>query len=287
MKTLLKRRAELQSAGRWDIDFHLPAEGIKAFPAELLKRVDAVAEITKDKRDPTREPEKAFQYVDISSIDVATGIIANPQDVEGADAPSRARKVVSAFDIVVSTCRPTRGAIAVVPIRLHDQIVSTAFSILRARENVNPFYLQFALRLPSTLEQFRKWSTGSSYPAILDSDVAKTLLPVPDPKTQDVIAEMVVAALLKRAGAIRRANTVWSSALAEITSLLSKREPLVNQSEEQELETDLEVFTIEGVKVAMKELPPITTDRNGTSDLDIQDLLDLLPAADAIPVEAL
>jgi hypothetical protein len=53
VKILLKTRKELQTAGRWDIDFHLPAEGIKKFPSTLLKRVDQVADVTKDKRDPT------------------------------------------------------------------------------------------------------------------------------------------------------------------------------------------------------------------------------------------
>ena len=37
MKLLLRSRKELQSAGRWDIDFHLPAEGILKFPKGLLK----------------------------------------------------------------------------------------------------------------------------------------------------------------------------------------------------------------------------------------------------------
>lgn len=193
MKTLCKVRFELESAGRWDIDFHLPAEGVKKFPSALLKRLDQVANIGKDKRDPGSQ-EGTFQYIDISSVDVSVGAIVNAQDVECNEAPSRARKVVRAYDLIISTCRPTRGAIAVVPVRLHNQIASTGFSIVRPKVGVNPFYLQFALRLPSTLEQFRKWSTGSSYPAILDEDVAKTLIPVPSPQEQDRIAGLVVAA---------------------------------------------------------------------------------------------
>lgn len=108
MKTLIKTKKDFQNAGRWDIDFHLPAEGIRKFPNGLLKRVDQVAFVVKDKRDPSSAPESVFQYIDISAVDVSTGVIANPQDIEGSEAPSRARKVVRAFDIVVLTCRPTR-----------------------------------------------------------------------------------------------------------------------------------------------------------------------------------
>jgi hypothetical protein len=260
MKVLLKTRKELQTAGRWDIDFHLPAEGIRKFPTKLLKRVDQVADIGKEKRDPTRDPERAFQYIDISAVDVSTGSITNAQDVEGAEAPSRARKVVRAFDIVVSTCRPTRGAVAVVPVHLHDQIASTGFSIVRARANVNPFYLHYALRLPSTLEQFRKWSTGSSYPAILDSDVKKTIIPVPEPEIQDEIAAKVVVALSEREKVLRGANAVWTRTLAEITAALCGAEPngAIDLTEYNE---DLTAHSIADVLATLRELPALTTDK--------------------------
>lgn len=269
MKTLMKSCRELEAVGRWDIDFHLPPEGIRKFPKHLLRRVDAVADVVKDKRDPGKEPEVPFQYIDIAAVDVTVGTIANPQDVEGAEAPSRARKVVRAFDVIVSTCRPTRGAIAVVPVSLHDQIASTAFSIVRARVDVNPFYLHFALRLPSTLEQFRKWSTGSSYPAILDSDVKKTLIPVPAPAAQDAIAAKVVAALQERAKTIRGANAVWANVLTDITSSLTgKKEPREDLPAHEAMQ--FEAFTLAAVQAALGELPAIRTDAsiNGNGEED-------------------
>lgn len=268
MKTLLKSRHELQAAGRWDIDFHLPAEGIKVFPKSLLRRVDEVADIAKDKRDPSREPDAVFQYVDISSVDVSVGSIANPQEVEGAEAPSRARKVVRAFDIVVSTCRPTRGAIAVVPVTLHNQIASTGFSIVRAKAGVNPFYLHYALRLPSTLEQFRKWSTGSSYPAILDADVKKTLIPVPDEKTQDEIAAKVVEALHQRAEAIALANNQWSNTLDAITASLSGKETPHMQMPAT-LDAGAVVYSLAEVREVLEGLPPLRVDNNRDETEDL------------------
>jgi hypothetical protein len=259
MKKLIKIRKELVAATRWDIDFHLPAEGIKKFPDSLLKRVDEVAWVVKDKRDPTKKPDQSFQYIDISAVDVAVGAVMNPQDVDGLDAPSRARKVVQAFDILVSTCRPTRGAVAVVPVNLHNQIASTGFSVVRAMDIINPFYLHFALRLPSTLEQFRKWSTGSSYPAILDSDVKKTLIPVPSPEIQDQIAEQVVAALQDRSRKIKAANKVWSSVLAEISSSLSGKPESIVDSEENSV-VPFTSFSTAYVRETLSSLPTIKTD---------------------------
>lgn len=258
MKTLLKTRSELRSAGRWDIDFHLPAEGILAFPKALLKRVDAVATIAKDKRDPGRTPDIAFQYLDISSVDVAVGSITTPQDLEGSEAPSRARKVVRAFDLLVSTCRPTRGAIAVVPVEFHNQIASTGFSIVRPNDDINPFYLQYALRLPSTLEQFGKWSTGSSYPAILDEDVAKTLIPVPPVVEQDRIARVLVDALRERKVALDRANRSWRQTIQQITTGLTGARCVAD--EEVDVGAAIMPITVEEVQAILDDLPALTTD---------------------------
>lgn len=259
MKILVSNLTKLIRAGRWDIDFHLPAEGIKEFPKGLLKRIAEVADIVNDKRDPTKMPDAVFHYIDISSIDVSIGVITNPQEMEGLEAPSRARKVVRAFDLVVSTCRPTRGAIAVVPVQLHNQIASTGFSIVRPHADVNPFYLHFALRLPSTLEQFRKWSTGSSYPAILDSDVAKTLIPVPDSATQDAIAAKIMAALRKREEGVRKANAIWTSTLNQITASLCGKEVTISPDPIRE-GYDFHALTIRDVRAILGTLPPITTD---------------------------
>jgi hypothetical protein len=272
MKTLIKLRKDLQNAGRWDIDFHLEPEGIKKFPESLLRRVDSAADVTRDKRDPTKDPEIVFNYIDISAVDVVTGTITSPQEIEGIEAPSRARKVVRAFDLVISTCRPTRGAIAVVPVSLHNQIASTGFSIIRAHDDVNPFYLHYALRLPSTLEQFRKWSTGSSYPAILDSDVKKTLIPIPPVAIQEEIAAQVMVALQERARIIRTANQVWENTLNKITESLTGKEDKGINNIQEDL-TSFDTFSLYDIAKILAELPPLMTDKNATMVEEDADLL--------------
>lgn len=265
MKVLVKKLGELAIAGRWDIDFHLPAEEITKFPQDIVVRIDDVADVMKAKRDPGRKPDDLFQYIDIASVDVAIGVVSNPQELRGDEAPSRARKVVRAFDVIVSTCRPTRGAIAVIPVELHDQIASTAFSIVRAKDGVNPFYLHYALRLSSTLEQFRKWSTGSSYPAILDEDVKKTLIPLPSSEIQDQIAQKILAALHERDTALAAANAGWNGVLNNITNALRGHvEPSHALSVNQET-----ISTISQVRQKLSELPQLNIDgaSNGNGGL--------------------
>jgi type I restriction enzyme S subunit len=261
MKTLTVTAQQLKTAIRWDIDFHLPPVGIKAFPKGCLVPISRVADIIKKKRDPTAKPEVLFKYVDIASVDVETGVIARPQELTGLEAPSRAKKVIHAYDIIISTCRPTRGAIAVIPEDLHGEICSTGFSVVRAKENTNPFYLHFALRLDSTLEQFRKWSTGSSYPAILDEDVAKTLIPVPDPKIQDQIAKTLRSAAIERDIAIRAANDAWKSTVDGILMGLSKSSVIPAPRK-----TPDTVYSIEQVRARLEALGSVLEESLGVEE---------------------
>ncbi len=227
MKSIKIKHSELIKEQRWDIDYHLPPIEIKKYNSDILTEVKSCADVITEKRNPTFEPEKEFIYIDISSVDVTTGIITNPQELLGEEAPSRARKVVKSGDIIISTCRPTRGAIAIVPEELDNQICSTGFCVIRAKEGVNNQYLHFILRSALVKEQFRKFSTGSSYPAILDSDVEKTIIPLPDEPNQIVIAQKVNEQTTVRNRKIAEANKIWNDSLddclAEIQKFKSKK----------------------------------------------------------------
>jgi hypothetical protein len=268
MKKLVEVTERLISAGRWDIDYHESPIGIQAFPKELLVPVVKSASIIRQTRNPAKKPDVSFQYVDIASVDVETGIIARPQELSGEEAPSRARKVICAYDIIISTCRPTRGAIAVVPEELHGQICSTGFSVIRAKEKVNPFYLHFVLRMPSTLEQFRKWSTGSSYPAILDEDIAKTLIPLPNPTIQDQIAKIVRYAILERDRAIQQANLEWERTVSDIVGDLSKPSP----SSRDYLPQSGIIYSIEQIQERITSLGSVEDEDIEENDEEVMEL---------------
>ena len=133
-----------------------------------LCSISDVADIVNDKRNPSEVSgngqDPMFTYTSISDVDVITGEITNPQRVFREEAPSRARQVAKCGDIIISTTRPTRGCIAVVPNELDDTIFSTGFCIIRPKIGVDSHTVKFLLRLPSTLEQFRKWSAGVRLP---------------------------------------------------------------------------------------------------------------------------
>lgn len=184
------------ATNRLDVGFSMGFHKFDPY-LEHIAPISEVAIFPKETRDPSKDPETPFNYIDISSINVTTGTIQYSEEVLGKDAPSRARQVVHTGDIIVSTVRPTRGATAIIPLAMDNYVCSTGFSILHPNDKTSSAYLHLALRLNTTLEQFGRRSAGSSYPAILEKDIKETLIPLPSKELQDKIAEEVSNRLIQ------------------------------------------------------------------------------------------
>lgn len=176
---------------RHDADFFLPKhfslqQLLRSAGAKLIKDV---FDFSRETHDPSATPLENFNYVDIASINVHLGIISSTETITGETAPSRARKLIREGEIIVSTVRPTRGAIAIIPEEYDSQICSTGFTVLKPRNGAKPRYLHAVLRSSVVRQQFGRFATGASYPAITDSLMKEVLIPVSeDKRIQDEIA---------------------------------------------------------------------------------------------------
>ena len=130
-------------------------------------------------RDPLSEPDKPFQYVDITSVDAITKKIVAPKTLLGRVAPSRARQVICAGDVLVATTRPNLNAVALVPQELDDQICSTAFCVLRPKDNLDPSYLFAFVQSAEFARSLSELVTGALYPAVSDKQVRAQPIPLP------------------------------------------------------------------------------------------------------------
>lgn len=129
---------------------------------------------------PRTDPRPTIRYVDVSAISRDEFRIVSHADHKGSDAPSRARKLVKFNDTIFATVRPTLRRIAQVPATLDDELVSTAFCVLRPNlEIIHPDYLFFAVQLQDVMAGIDAVQTGASYPAVRDQDVLDQSIPVP------------------------------------------------------------------------------------------------------------
>ena len=147
---------------------------------------------------PSRRPDEAFIYIDLTALDNVSKKISGATTVVGADAPSRARQLVVTGDVLVSTVRPNLNSVAVVPPELDGATVSTGFTVLRPGKNLEGRYLFHWVRSPSFIEDMIRNATGASYPAVSDRIIKGSIMPTPSLKEQ-----CRIAAILDQADALR------------------------------------------------------------------------------------
>lgn len=145
-------------------------------------------------------PSEGFTYIDISSINRDEKSIVEVSEILCTEAPSRARQLVNAGDVLVSTVRPNLNGVAYVPPRLDGATASTGFCVLRPKpEKLCSKYLFHWVTSPIFVRKMTKKATGQSYPAVSDAIVKDSEIPLPPLPEQKRIA-----AILDKADAIRR-----------------------------------------------------------------------------------
>src|SRR5262245_23292535 len=104
---------------------------------------------------PARDaPDRVFTYVDITAVDREHKVIGSASQLLGRDAPSRARQLIAAGDVLVSTVRPNLNAVSVVPAELDGATASTGFSVLRPEQaRLHSRYLYHWVRHPSFVRE--------------------------------------------------------------------------------------------------------------------------------------
>ncbi|MEM7029687.1 MAG: restriction endonuclease subunit S [Chloroflexota bacterium] len=138
-------------------------------------------------------PDTDFKYIEIGSINTLTGEIITSEllTCNGITAPNNAQRQIREGDILISTRRPTRGAISVVPSSLDGEICTLFFSIIRINADIELLaeYVAAFLRTDVGRLQIQRAITATTYPVISDADVSRFLVPVPPIEIQQAIID--------------------------------------------------------------------------------------------------
>ena len=168
-----------------------------------LKTIDAICRKV-EKTDPKQVPGKEIKYIDIGGIDNQLLRIVDTKSYLGKDAPSRARQLVKANDVVISTVRTYLKNIALVPDDLDGQVASTGFCVLRTGDPWLGKYLYYFVQSDAVLKEIGKQQRGSSYPAVRDSDIKAQFIPVPPKQDLRQIVESIELQLGRLDAAVAR-----------------------------------------------------------------------------------
>ena len=129
-------------------------------------------------------------YVDISSIDNKEKKIVLYQTLNSKEAPSRAKQILNKNDILVSTVRPNLNAVAINQIESEKVVVgSTGYCVLRCSSEVDVDYIFNFCKSKTFINGLVKVAKGASYPAVSNSEVKNSKIPLPPLETQKQIAK--------------------------------------------------------------------------------------------------
>lgn len=154
-----------------------------------VRRLKYLASINDSALPESTDADFEFSYIDIGSVNLVDGITAT-ESMIFENAPSRARRVVQAGDIIVSTVRTYLRAIASIPQSEETLIVSTGFGVVRPRR-IESNFLNYALKEASFVENVVSRSVGVSYPAVNASEIGDIKIPAPSETEQTAIADFL------------------------------------------------------------------------------------------------
>ena len=165
--------------------------------------------------DPRKTPDKAFTYIDISSIDRNKKCVTSPSIILGKNAPSRAKREVRVGDVLVSTTRPNLNAVALVNPELDGQVCSTGLCVLRPGPSVISRYLFYFVRTGRFVKGLTDLVAGALYPAVTDVQVFDQDVPLPPLPEQ----QRIVARLERQMALVEKARLAAEEMLENISSL--------------------------------------------------------------------
>lgn len=156
-----------------------------------MKRLGEVCENTfkiKWKENKNRE----FDYIDLSSVNRANCKIYETQIITHKNAPSRAQQIIKVNDVLFGTTRPMLKRYCIVTKKYDEQICSTGFCVLRAKQTeVLPKWIYFNLTTNDFYKCVEQYQQGAGYPSISDSDLKKIQIPIPPLKVQNEVVEIL------------------------------------------------------------------------------------------------
>ena len=132
-----------------------------------------------------------INYLDTANI--TNGAIDTVVRIPIEEAPSRAKRIVHNNDIVYSTVRPNLCHYGILDSPVENMIVSTGFTVISCKDDVNPYYVYNYLiqnDITSQLHSIAENST-SAYPSIKPSDLENIEIKLPKLDIQNKIAKIL------------------------------------------------------------------------------------------------
>jgi len=166
---------------------------------------------------PFLQPNKDFNYIELSGINASLGIVNEYTALKGADAPGRARRIVQTGDIIASSVVGSVEKCALISAMENNFLASTGFFHFRSKY-YDPFYLLLLLKSKIVIEQFKQEATGGILSAVPDPNLRRIIIPKIPKDIQSQIARLTERAH----NAQRQSRLLLEQAKTEVETLIEQ-----------------------------------------------------------------
>lgn len=151
-----------------------------------IKKLKFITNCNTKVLDEKTPSETIINYIEIGSVTNENGI-NDFQTMLFENSPSRARRIVTTGDTILSTVRTYLKAIAYIDKSYDNFICSTGFAVFTPMQDILPKFLFHALHSEWFVSTVEANSVGISYPAINTSNIMNYKISVPAIEEQEQI----------------------------------------------------------------------------------------------------
>ncbi len=188
--TFTKSFKEVMAEKRVDAEYFQPKyeeiiKKIKSYPhgSKPLGEIFTKNDISFEKKE-----DKKYNYIEIGDVNISNGEY-NYSCIEGKDLPANAKILLKKNDLIISTVRTYRGAVAI--IKDDNLIGSGAFCALSSQGIINIETLFIFCKTKFMCQYSNKFNVGTSYPVIRDDSILQYPIPLLPASIQNSIANKV------------------------------------------------------------------------------------------------
>ncbi len=177
--------------GRLDSEYYQSKyEDIEKFIKSYLNGYDSFSNIINNKdTNFTPKNNENYSYIELANIG-NNGNISEPISDLGKNLPTRARRIVSKGDVIISSIEGSLSSCALITQEFDKHLVSTGFFVLNSKL-LNGETLLVMFKSQIFQEYLKKFPSGTILCAINKEELSKILIPKIDPTTQEKIAKYI------------------------------------------------------------------------------------------------
>ncbi len=173
---------------------------------------------------------RAYRYIDLTSVDIQTRSIIGASEITKANAPSRAQKLIDKDDVIFATTRPTQMRLCLIDDEYAGEVASTGYCVLRADQGtVLPKWILHWVSSSALKTYLEEQQSGSAYPAISDTKVKAFKIPIPCPDNPE--KSLAIQAEIVRM--LDSFSDLTTDLTAELTTELTARKKQYNYYRDQ------------------------------------------------------